>query len=567
MFELTVFRKAGGPLTKRIACGPDGAIKSDGSQCIMARGSARRAVFEGGEAFARAIGELGEDEALALGALRGDLPEEVSVVAKRKLNGSGELGIIARTQEYITYRPDTPGLVLLDFDEKGMTPAVAQRLTDRGGLWEALVSVLPQLAGVARVERASTSAGLYDLQTNAKYPGTGGRHIYVSVTDSADAERFSKTLPERCWLAGFGWYTVGRCGQLLDRSIVDRVCGGPERLVFEGRPVLDPPLAQDANTRRPLAVAGNELDTLAACPPLSVVELARLQELKSRAEYGLAAEAAAAREAFVDEQSRELAKRRGIELHRARRAVERQCQGVLLPNTELPFDDPDLVGTTVADVLAGPLRFEGATLADPNEGVEYGRCKARIMRRADGSVWINSFAHGRTVYELKNDFAAAHAGLEKSTSSEVPDELVRLVRSADLDAVELEELRNMACEKTGITKHAMGRKIRNAMSAAAEQRKQVEANRRMAERRDPRPMIRVPAADAEFGPQMETLNDVMRGDRSAEPPTRNPDKRVAMVRKFQAPSLHALASMEINRDDDDNEPAAAARAVDFAAAK
>jgi len=34
----------------------------------------------------------------------------------------------------------------------------------------------------------------------------------------------------------------------------------------------------------------------------------------------------------------------------------------------LPFDDDDLAGCTVADVLADPERFEGATLADPIEG-------------------------------------------------------------------------------------------------------------------------------------------------------------------------------------------------------
>ena len=85
--------------------------------------------------------------------------------------------------------------------------------------------------------------------------------------------------------------------------------------------------------------------------------------------------------------------------------MERQCDGVLLPNVELPFDDEDLAGCTVADVLADPDRFVGATLADPLEGIAYGRGKAKIMRRADGSLWIHSFAHGRTIYELKRDLA------------------------------------------------------------------------------------------------------------------------------------------------------------------
>ena len=49
---------------------------------------------------------------------------------------------------------------------------------------------------------------------------------------------------------GFGWYMVGAGGQLLERSIVDRMVGAPERLVFEGAPVLDPPLAQDQESRR-----------------------------------------------------------------------------------------------------------------------------------------------------------------------------------------------------------------------------------------------------------------------------------------------------------------------------
>lgn len=105
---------------------------------------------------------------------------------------------------------------------------------------------------------------------------------------------------------------------------------------------------------------------------------------------------------------------------------------MLLRDVELPFDDPELAGKTVADVLAYPARFEGETLADPLEGVEYGRCKARFMRRVDGAVWINSFAHGRTVYELKLDFSSAKAALEKAGKDEVADLLVRLVLSADL---------------------------------------------------------------------------------------------------------------------------------------
>jgi hypothetical protein len=60
----------------------------------------------------------------------------------------------------------------------------------------------------------------------------------------------------------------------------------------------------------------------------------------------------------------------------------------------LPFDDPKLADTTVADVLAAPDKYIGETLSDPFEGPAYGRGKAKLFRRAVGSLFIHSFAHG-----------------------------------------------------------------------------------------------------------------------------------------------------------------------------
>src|SRR5690349_1244258 len=45
-FCLTLFRKADGIMTKRIAPGPDGKPVADGSACAMARGEARRLTME-----------------------------------------------------------------------------------------------------------------------------------------------------------------------------------------------------------------------------------------------------------------------------------------------------------------------------------------------------------------------------------------------------------------------------------------------------------------------------------------------------------------------------------------
>jgi hypothetical protein len=565
--EFTVFRKDNGPLTKRIWLGEDGLVKSNDSACVMPRGRAQRVFFKSMAQFGQIIDELPLNQALATGCLRHDLPVEVQVVTKRKLNGAADPGVIARTQEYLVYRSGSRALALLDFDTKGMSAAVSGRIQSVGGVWEALVEIIPTLAKAARVERASTSAGLFNSQTGEQFHGSGGSHFYVLIKDGVDAERFLKAFHDRCWLAGFGWSMVGISGQLLERSIVDRVVGSPERLAFEGQPIVKPPLAQDPGVRWAVATEGETLDTIGACPPLSVVEAAQLTQLLAKEKYRLAGEAARARELYIEKQAQMLVQRTGITMRRAHKIIVQRCNGVLLPDDILPFDDPELAGKTVADVLADPVRFEGESLADPLEGVEYGMGKARIMRRADGSVWIHSFAHGRIVYELRFDFAAVMAALEKADADTLPDDAVRLILAGALEEEEIEKIRNFVCAKTGISKPTMGRKTKEALVKASKQRRVERITRQLAQRRDPRPRLGVPADDAEFVPEMNKLNAILGRDPSAEPPTRNANKVVAQARKIRLPSLHALTSEETNLDDNSEEPTAGTGAIDSEAAE
>ena len=285
--------------------------------------------------------------------------------------------------------------MLLDHDTKGMPPDVATRIAACGGFWPTLLSIVPELKDVARVRRASTSAGLFRADDATPLPSSSNAHVYALVQDGQDVARFLKALHDRCWLAGFGWMMVGISGQLLDRSIVDRMVGGPERLVFEGPPILRAPLRQDAEIRRPEAIEGVALDTLAVGPPLLIHEMSRLDDLRARERLRLRPDRAKTRDKLIVRRMTEA----GVSKNAAERYVDSRLEGKLSPDTVLPFDDDEFAGCTVGDVLADPARFEGATLADPLEGVDYGRCKAKIFRRADGTPWIHSFAHGRTVYE------------------------------------------------------------------------------------------------------------------------------------------------------------------------
>ena len=561
LIEITRLAKEGGPLTKRITLTPAGSLCSDGSACVMSEGQARRATFHSLEALGACIASLDSHEAIALGALRGDLPDLVEIVTKDRLealksgrtasarltpNGVMRADVIARTGEHITYRPNQPALALIDVDTKGMPGTVKNKIEAIGGFWPALVSVLPELTTVGRVMRRSTSAGISRTDTGADLPGSNGMHFFILVKDGADVQRFLRTLHDRAWLNGFGWMMVGAGGQLLNRSLVDRMVYAPERLVFEGPPDVESPLVQDQASRAPDAREGVALDTVMSCPPLTIVEQARSRELRAKEKHRLAPDAAKERDAFIARQSTRMAERTGMSAEHAAQVIARQCIGILLPDVILPFDDAKLAATSVADVLADPERFEGATLADPLEGVAYGVCTAKIMRRVDGSAWIHSFAHGRTIYELRFDARAITAAIAAAPADQIVSLFIKMMLAAEVSRDEAEALRNAVAKRTGTGKRTLDTQLKLARREQASQRELEERTKRAAERLDPRPQIAAPALDAPWLPAMSVLNDVLGASTAPEPPMRDIDGAISQVRVRRVPNMHVLTPAAAN---------------------
>ncbi len=548
--EVTALASTSGPLTKRISLSDDGGLISDGSACVMSRGLASRVRLESVSAFATMIGNLKSNEAVALGALRSELPDKVEIMtAKRlsELNGSAPPDAISRTAGHIGYAPHTPALALLDYDTKAMPPAVADRLAAHGGFWQALVAVAPALADAARVVRRSTSSGILRSDTGQPMRGSDGLHVFVHVRDGADIERFLKTLHDRCWLHGLGWMMVGAGGQFLDRSIVDRMVFAAERIVFEGAPILLPPLTQDAGLRAPVASEGVQVDTVAACRPLTIVEQSSLRDLKAADRTRLGGAAAASRSAFVEVKAAQIVERTGIAPGAARRVVEQQCGGVLLPAVVLPWDADDLAGAAVGDVLADPARFVGATLADPLEGVDYGRCKAKVMQRPDGSLWINSFAHGRTAYELRYDAAAVEAAVMAAEPPEAAEVFVRLLLLADMPPDEEQRLRDLAAQRAGVKARPMAQKVKQARAEHKKEQGQAKRDQAAASRSDRRIRLAAPLPDAERLPVMRMLDEVLSAVDQDEPPMRDLDGFPVEVRTRPPMMLHELTSSGSNQ--------------------
>jgi hypothetical protein len=391
--ELTLFTNARGALTKQFTLDASGnLVKIDGGQ--MVAGAAMRIAVGDVRAFADLIGAISSDQALALGSMRADTPAQVTVATKKSLNGRTVPGTISRSREYLTFGEGRRGFCLGDFDRKGITAEVQNKLEQSGGFVAALGMIIPELKNTGYVVRASTSAGLFRTDTGLSFADSGGMHLYLQIKDVSDTKRFLETLHDRCWVAGFGWCWIGKAGQLLERSIIDHAVAMPEHLCFEGPPPLGPGLAQDKAARMPKVVNGTWLDTRTACPPLNAIEQSRLKELQTKAAFALNAERARVRTAWLQQRTEEIASCCGLTFQAAHRIAIKHADGVLLPAIELTFADPAIATVTVGEVLADPDKYVDEPLADPWEGPSYGRQTAKVLRRPDGSIFVNSFAHG-----------------------------------------------------------------------------------------------------------------------------------------------------------------------------
>ena len=534
--QITLITKTDTPalMSKHIAIGPNGHIKSDGSHCLMRRGKAERRTVATATELAGLIQNCHPDQAIALGTLRSDVAEPACIVAQSSLK-KGD-GNIARTREYIDYPNGRPAYALIDIDMKGMPAHVKAAIDAAGGVWPALVRIAPGLAAASRVSRASTSSGLRRTDTGEEFPGNGGAHHYILVQDGSDIARMLRDLHDRCWLAGLGWYVIGASGQLLERSVVDVMVGYGERLCFEGKPDVQAPLEQDQHARRPVAVEGTAINTSMVVPRLSEFERSRVRDAKETNRKSLDKQASELRAETDHKIAEKVSQRTGRPVAFALRQVAARHRGMLFPDFELDFDHVGLV--TVGAVLEDIDRFLGETLADPLEGSDYGRCKAKVMQADDGTLFIHSFAHGRGIYYLRHDVHSAKAALDKAPKDGGLDFAMAIMRNADLADEELVDFTQAAATATKLKPATVKTRIASERKKAhiAQQRARMDAS---ADGRIIRPR---PRSDEELTPTVQFLDQLLAADTSEEPPMRDASGNLVEVRVREPWDMHALSA-------------------------
>jgi hypothetical protein len=530
--EITRLIKDGGRLTKRLHLAADGALANDSSQCRMSRGKIQRVRLEDWRDFAPLIEQTAHNAAWALGSLRDDIGDEIRLL-HRDDPRAGTPGFLARTAENFIYPPGRPALVLHDYDTKGMPEALKARIDALGGFIGAVAVACPEFAHAGYIRRRSTSAGVINGETGVEYPSFG-EHVFLLAADGSDASRYLYALHDRAWLAGFGWLIVGKAGQLLDRSIVDRMVCAPERLVFEAAPDLQEPLWQEP--RLASIHDGPALDTRSACPDLTPQEQNELQRLKGAAADALKPEAAKARTAFTATQAAALMER-GMPRDRALATAEAWGKGTLRPGAVLEFADPEIGVKTVADVLADPSRFIGETLADPIEGAPYGRATAIVLQRYDdGGLEIKSFAHGGAYCALKHDAASVETAVLAAPEDEGARILSGLIVSSDLGVDEKKRLAKLAGARAKVGSRAAEKMMAEAVAAHAEAT--AEERRKRSAQESTKARLIPPAPDAEAQPIMRQWDGILANVRGPAPPMRDVEGWPATVEAHAIAGLH-----------------------------
>src|ERR1700722_16969708 len=215
-------------------------------------------------ALASAINSLGSNEAIAIGTLKEGVSDGAHVVSKRNLPEPEQVGVIARTKDFLIFPKYKAGYILFDIDTKGMLQPIRERIATLGGAWPAIVDAVPKLAGAARVIRKSSSSGISNPETG-ETRDSDGEHIFVLVSLATAVPDTRKRVHDMLWRAGLGWFVVGAAGQMLERSLVDTAVGSPERLIFEGPVILADPLVQ--SPRPATAFEGRVVDNVNAVLP------------------------------------------------------------------------------------------------------------------------------------------------------------------------------------------------------------------------------------------------------------------------------------------------------------
>jgi predicted P-loop ATPase len=363
-FPVTISRfTTGNPkdlLGKEFKLDENGKIEKH-SHVKMHNGVAEHCVITSFGDLWRCVESLAANQALGLGLA--DSPQ-VQICTK----SHPRKGAVSRTKDNINL-PNSSGFALFDFDldlEK-YTPETREVAESVLAKVEAsgYLKTLGELAEVdfgecGYLDVPSSSGGV--REPGGKIQSATGRHIYIVLKDATDAPRFVRALHERMWERGFGWLQVTADGKVLARSMIDIAVAAPERLIFEAKPVVHPPLEYEE--RVPAINEGQAFDS---------------SSVKGTPKFK--------------------AKVTGAAKSAERTLITGEVED-LPASTKIVCENQTVM--TVGELFLG--RKDMDSLYDPYEGTVYGHtCAKFFFNGGTGACRLHSQAHGGRTFRLEFD--------------------------------------------------------------------------------------------------------------------------------------------------------------------
>ena len=306
--------------------------------------------------------------------------EQVGICVK----GDTKDGCIARTKDNFKY-PDN-AFILFDHDssDRGYTVSNVDEFIS------ILELIDPQLQTCAYTSKSSVSSGIRldseILKSNKNF------HLYMAIPGE-QLKSYAEILFKQCILNDLGHIFISKNGRKYIRTIFDAAVHSPERLDFIAPAIVEYPLTIDEpiiHSRPGSSIDGSLLSEL------TTEQEQKLQKVRQQLLDDAEDEAFDVRMKYIKTQSNTT----GTSKEKLLKCYMMGDQGEI--DFEHPLTKDDGTQFSFADVIANPDKYKNLSMPDPFDPAD-GPSKAQLYINDNGTIVINSFAHGSTVYKLHQD--------------------------------------------------------------------------------------------------------------------------------------------------------------------
>lgn len=366
-------------LRKEYTLNPDGTI-SKSALANVSQGTATTEYASDLLGLGALLDKFKKNEVLATGIF-----EKKSVTLTTAGREKPELNLYSRSQEFMKQPSTSDYIQLLDNDphKDGVTFDTAEDFANY------FYSLHDNFKGLELLVRQSSSAGIYNKSTGEMLSNKLGWHGFLRVAPEVKQSDLGDYINKLCWLRGDGYIALAINGAKLERTTFDMAVFSQERMIYEAKPKLNGDLKRKINKQ---CHKEGRAFTLS-----DFVVLDSIDVLVAQAKADIEDEAVEVKKAYDAVKVKELVDK-GVSKSRAIKTVERLSEKTLTTDTLVTLSRGS-EALTVRELCENPNFYNNKSMADPIEGVAYGKTTAKFYWN-NGNPKISSMAHGGVVYRI-----------------------------------------------------------------------------------------------------------------------------------------------------------------------